>query len=62
MKTKDNIELELAATIKTARTSIRLKHSIAADNEINATLPKIEKAFHKAVALGEVFSLDAFKL
>lgn len=62
MKQKDPIELELASVLKTARTSIRLRHSLAADAEINERLPEIELAFIAAVQKGKPFKLESFKL
>lgn len=59
---KDNIEMDLAAIIKTARTSIRLRHSLAADAEINERIPEIEKEYMTAVATGKKFSLKALEL
>jgi hypothetical protein len=59
---KDNIELDLAGILKTARTSIRLKHSLAADREINEVLPEIETTFQKALITGKAFTLESFKL
>lgn len=37
---------------KALRAQIRLKHSIAADNEINRMLPKARKEFEKLVQKG----------
>lgn len=62
MRVKDELEMDLASIIKTARTSIRLKHSLAADAELNKKLPEIEKAFNRAIARGTSFSLESFKL
>jgi hypothetical protein len=59
---KDKIELDLLAVIKTARTSIRLRHSLAADAEINEKLPVIEAEFNKAIVTGKAFSLESFRL
>jgi hypothetical protein len=61
-KQKDKVELELAAVLKTARTSIRLKHGLAADAEINEKLPEIEVAYLAAVQKGKAFKLEAFEL
>jgi len=54
---KDNIELDLAGILKTARTSI-----LAADREINEVLPEIETTFQKALITGKAFTLESFKL
>jgi len=49
---KDDITLRKAAAMKTARSIIRLKHSLAADEELNRVLPEIELAFDLAVNSG----------
>lgn len=54
---KDVVELELAKVLKSARTSIRLKHSLAADEEINNLLPEIETEFMAAVSKGKKYTL-----
>lgn len=51
---KGEIELARAQMLKTLRTAIRLKHSLAADEELNRVLPKAEAAFDKAVRTGEL--------
>ena len=54
---KDEVELKRAQVLKTARSAIRLKHSLAADAEINEVLPEIEDRFNRAVAAGKPFEL-----
>ena len=61
-RTKDNVEVDLAAVVKTARTHIRLKHSLAADREINEVLPEIEKDFYSAVQRGKKYTPPVFEL
>jgi len=51
---KTPIEQERANRLKIGRYLIRLKHSIAADIEINNTLPDDLAAFDKAVQSGEL--------
>jgi hypothetical protein len=43
------IEQQLANRLKVLRTAIRLKHSIAADEEINAAIDEEKKKFFKSV-------------
>jgi len=43
-----------ANALKVVRAAIRLKHSIAADEEINQVLPAFEKRFNAALNRGEV--------
>lgn len=57
MKKKTDAELKKAQLQKTARTLIRLKHSLAADEEINAVLPDTLAEFDKALARGELKEL-----
>ena len=58
MKQLGEIELERARILKAARSYIRLKHSLAADAELNERLPEIEKAMDKAIHSGKEFVLD----
>jgi len=51
---RDKVDQERANALKTIRTAIRLKHSLAADNEINEVLPKFESEFNKAVLKGDL--------
>jgi hypothetical protein len=48
-----------AALLKTARTLTRLKHSLAADQELNDLLPMTLREFDDAVARGELRSVQA---
>ena len=51
--------MEKAKITKAARTLIRLKHSLAADEEINAVLPDTLAEFDEALAKGELKELRA---
>jgi len=51
---KLKIEQVLANRIKVLRTAIRLKHSIAADNELNEVLDAEKKQFWKSVQQGQL--------
>lgn len=57
MKRKTREEMQRAAVVKTARTLIRLKHSLAADEEINTVLPDTLGEFDNALVRGEVKAL-----
>lgn len=59
MTPKDDIELRRAALLKAARSAIRLKHSIAADEELNDVLPELERRFNSLVQVGEAPSVAA---
>ena len=59
MHKRDRIELERARILKIYRMNIRLRHSLAADEEINNTLPAIEAEYNRAVATGQPFQLEA---
>lgn len=54
MKQKTDIELTRARLIKEARAAIRLKHSAAADEEINRVVPKLLSKFDRLVLRGEL--------
>lgn len=58
MKQKDQIEIQLAATVKTVRAVIRMKHSLLADEEIATKLPEVEAAFYAAIAEGKPYAVD----
>jgi hypothetical protein len=51
---KDQIDQARANMFKTIRSAIRLKYSIMADEELNETLDRAEKAFNAAVLQGEL--------
>jgi len=59
LKKKTQAELKKAQLTKAARTIIRLKHSLAADEEINAVLPDTLEEFDDALARGELKELVA---
>ena len=54
MNQKDDIELRRAALLKAARSAVRLRHSLAADAELNERLPELERAFNTAVSNGDL--------
>jgi len=54
MPRRDKVDQARAEMLKTVRTAIRLKHSLAADRELNEALPRAEKAFNEAVMKGEL--------
>lgn len=54
MKQKTDVEMARQRLVKEARAMIRLKHSNAADHEINQVLPKLVKRFDKLVLRGEL--------
>jgi len=58
LKRLGDIELQRAQLLKALRTNIRLRHSLAADQELNEKLPTFEAAFDKAVQSGKVYELD----
>ena len=59
MRKKSPAEMEKARIAKAVRTIVRLKHSLAADEEINAVLPDTLDEFEGALARGELKSLKA---
>jgi hypothetical protein len=60
---KDATQQALADRIKTMRAAIRLKHSIAADREINEVLDQVRAEFFDKFQGGEIpDALDVKKL
>jgi hypothetical protein len=60
---RGKVEQELANRIKIMRSLTRLKHAIAADNELNAKLDDAKKKFFQKVQQGQLpaaISVDAF--
>lgn len=51
---KDKVDQARANTLKVIRAAIRLKHSIAADEELNDVLPRAEAKFNAAVMRGQL--------
>lgn len=51
---KDKVDQARANMLKVVRTAVRLKHSIAADNELNDVLPKAEARFNAEIARGQL--------
>jgi hypothetical protein len=52
MSHRDDVAMRRAALLKAARSMIRLRHSLAADAELNDVLPRVEAEFDKAVQMG----------
>jgi hypothetical protein len=59
LRKKTPAEMERAKIAKAARTLIRLKHSLRADEEINAVLPDKLEEFDEALSRGEIRELKA---
>lgn len=53
MRELEKHEIERAAMLKIARSAIRLKYSIAADEEIQVKLPELEREINDALNAGE---------
>lgn len=62
MKRKSTVDMEIAVALKAVRTVIRLKHSEAADREINDVLPDVEAQMRDAAAAGQPYKLDLAEL
>lgn len=54
MKQKSEMQQQLADKLKTVRSEIRLKHSLAADRELNEVLPRVEEEFYTGVHKGQL--------
>ncbi len=59
MYRKTESEMERFKIAKATRTLLRLKHSLAADEEINEILPARIEAFDKALQSGELLELKS---
>jgi len=59
---KGEHEMQRTSLLKAARAAIRLKHSIAADEEINRVLPEVEKEINAALQAGTAYELDVASL
>lgn len=57
MRKKTEIEMQRAKVAKVTRTLVRLKHSLAADQEINDVLPDTLSEFNAAVESGQLLEL-----
>ncbi len=58
MNKKSEIELERQILIKTVKSLVRLKHSVAADRELNDLLPEKVMEFENAVQHGQLLTLE----
>lgn len=59
MRRLSPVEIERRKIEKAMRTLVRLKHSLAADEELNEVLPDKLDEFDNAVASGALLSLKA---
>lgn len=59
---RSDVEQELFKAKKAARSLIRLKYSLQADDELNGLIPDIEDAVHDALADGRDWQLDVRQL
>lgn len=62
MRKLTNGELAKRNALKVARTAIRLKHSIEADNEMNEFLPALEEQIDSAITGGKRLEISAGRL
>ncbi len=58
MNKKSPAEMQRSRTIKAYRTLIRLRHSLAADEEINELIPDTLAQFDEALSNGELLELE----
>jgi hypothetical protein len=59
---KTEYDRERAKLAKAVRATIRLKYSLAGDDELAEVLPRILDAFDKAIASGKAYSLSTLSL
>jgi hypothetical protein len=62
VRRRTTIEVRRAQVAKTLRTAIRLKHSLAADEEINEVLPTVLADLDRAVQQGLPWELSLGKV
>lgn len=55
---KSEVEMRRHRVVKTARTLVRLKHSLAADEELNLLLPPTLAEFDEATSRGKKLDLQ----
>ena len=55
---RTDVEQLRADVLKAVRTAIRLKHSLAADREMNEVLPEVERELEAAIKSGTGYELD----
>ena len=58
MRQRTDLEQDKASMLKAYRAAIRLKHSLAADAEINERLPALEAKLDAALAAGQPLVLE----
>jgi hypothetical protein len=58
VRSKTEQEQTWANILKAARTVIRLKHSLLADQELNAVLPQLEVEYMAALKAGKAYEFD----
>jgi hypothetical protein len=51
---RDKVDQARSNMLKVIRVAVRLRHSIAADEELNELLPKAEAKFNAAVMRGQL--------
>lgn len=59
MQRKTPAEMQRHKIVKTTRALVRLKHSLAADEELNTLLPDTLEEFDEALARGQLKGLSA---
>jgi hypothetical protein len=59
---KSSDELRLTELVKIQRTITRLKHSIAADRELNEQIPSIADRHYEAIGRGELLQISEVSL
>ena len=59
MRPYDELSVRRAQLLKAKRAEIRLKHSLAADEEIARTLPVLEEEINAAILNGEALEIEA---
>jgi hypothetical protein len=59
---KTEYDRERAKLVKAVRSTIRLKHSLNADDELADVLPRILQDYDRAIASGQAYELASLSL
>ena len=59
MRPYDELSVRRTAILKAKRAEIRLRHSLAADEEIARTLPELEEQINEAIQNGDPLEIEA---
>lgn len=59
---RSDLEQAVINARKVARSAIRLKHSVAADNELNEVMPRLERRLSEMLQQGRIPSMTTTEI